>query len=41
MDWLPFAILTLGIVIVGLYAIVKWAVKDALKEYFEEKQKEE
>ena len=32
MEWLPLAIIGILIIILGLYFIVKWAVKDALKE---------
>ena len=40
MDWLAFGFIGVLIIIVVLYGIVKWAVKDALKEYFkEEKEK--
>ena len=41
MEWLPIAVITILIVTLGLYFIVKWAVKDALKEYFREKNDEE
>ena len=34
MEWLPLAVIGILIIILGLYFIVKWAVKDALKEYF-------
>lgn len=37
MEWLPLAIIGILIIILGLYFIVKWAVKDALKEYFIDK----
>lgn len=40
MEWLPIAVIAILIVILGLYFIVKWAVKDALKEYFKDKNKE-
>ncbi|MFQ6804453.1 MAG: DUF6019 family protein [Lachnospiraceae bacterium] len=39
MEWLPLAIIGILIIILGLYFIVKWAVKDALKEYFNDKGK--
>lgn len=38
MENLGFVILGIMILVCGLYYIVKWAVKDALKEYFGEKQ---
>ena len=38
MDWLPFVVIGILIIILGLYFIVKWAVKDALKEYFNDKK---
>ena len=37
MEWLPIIVIAVLIVILGLYFIVKRAVKDALKEYFENK----
>lgn len=37
MEWLPFVFVALIIIFLGLYAIVKRAVKDALKEYFDNK----
>ena len=37
MEWLPLAIIGILIIILGLFFIVKWAVKDALKEYFNDK----
>lgn len=37
MEWLPLAIIGILIIILGLYFIVKWAVKDVLKEYFNDK----
>lgn len=39
MEWLPFVFVALIVVLVCLYSIVKWAVKDALKEYFKDKEK--
>lgn len=40
MEWLVSAfIAALVIIILGLYLIVKWAVKDALKEYFKDGEK--
>lgn len=41
MEWLPVAVIAILIVTLGLYFIVKWAVKDALKEYFRDKNDEE
>ena len=41
MEWLPLAVIGILIIILGIYFIVKWAVKDALKEYFREKDKEQ
>ena len=38
MEWLPLVVIGILIVILGLYFIVKWAVKDALKEYFNDKE---
>ena len=48
MEWLPLVVIGILIVILGLYCIlivilglyfiVKWAVKDALKEYFNDKE---
>lgn len=35
---LPFVVIGILIIILGLYFIVKWAVKDALKEYFNDKK---
>lgn len=37
MEWLPAAVIAVLVIMFGLYEIVKRAVKDALKEYFEEK----
>ena len=37
MEWLPLAVIGILIIILGLYFIVKWAVKDALKEYFNDR----
>lgn len=39
MEWLPIIIIGILIFILGLYSIVKWAVKDALREYFKDKDK--
>ena len=41
MEWLPIIVIAVLIVILGLYFIVNRVVKDALKEYFENKSKEE
>ena len=38
MEWLPLAVIGILIIILGLYFIVKWSVKDALKEYFNDKE---
>ena len=38
MDWIPFACIAALVIISGLYGIVKRAVKDALKEYFKDKE---
>ena len=38
MEWLPLVVIGILIIILGLYFIVKWAVKDALKEYFSDKK---
>ena len=38
MEWLQLAGIGLLIIILGIYFIVKWAVKDALKEYFNDKE---
>ena len=40
MEWLPLAVIGVLIIILGVYFIVKWAVKDALKEYSEDKDKD-
>ena len=32
MEWLPLAVIGVLIIILGIYFIVKWAVKDALKD---------
>ncbi len=41
MEWLPILVVTILIAILGLYYIIKRAVKDALKEYFSNKDKED
>ncbi|MCF2568405.1 hypothetical protein I6E09_04295 [Mediterraneibacter glycyrrhizinilyticus] len=38
MEWLPLVVIGILIIILGLYFIVKWAVKDALKEYFNDRE---
>lgn len=40
MEWLPIAVIAVLIAISAVYYIVKKAVKDALKEYFREKENE-
>ena len=39
MEWLPIVVIAVLVVILGMYYIVKWAVKDALKEYFKDKSR--
>ena len=39
MAWLVSAFIAALVIILGLYLIVKWAVKDALKEYFKDGEK--
>ena len=39
MEWLPIFVVAVLAAILGLYYIVKRAVKDALKEYFGENDK--
>ncbi len=39
MEWLPILVVTVLAAILGLYYIVKRAVKDALKEYFRDENK--
>ena len=41
MEWLPITVIAVLIAISALYYIVNIAVKDALKEYFREKDKEQ
>lgn len=41
MEWLPITVIAVLIAISAVYYIVKRAVKDALKEYFREKDKEQ
>ena len=41
MEWLPITIIAILIAISALYYKIKKAVKDALKEYFREKDKEQ
>lgn len=38
MEWLPITVIAVLIAISALYYIVKKAVKDALKEYFKDKE---
>ena len=38
MEWLPLTVIGILIIILGVYFIVKWAVKDALNEYFNDKE---
>lgn len=38
MEWLPLVVIGILIIILGLYFIVKWAVKDALKEYLNDRE---
>ncbi len=38
MEWLPTVVIAIFIIILSLYYIVKWAVKDALKEYFKDNE---
>ncbi len=40
MERFPITIIGILSLIFGLYSIIKWAVKDALKEYFKDKDKE-
>ena len=37
MEWIALIVLAAFAGILGLYYIVKWAVKDALREYFRDK----
>lgn len=37
MEWIALIVLAVFAGILGLYYIVKWAVKDALREYFRDK----
>lgn len=39
MEWLPILVVTVLVAILGLYYIVKRAVKDTLKEYFRDENK--
>lgn len=41
MEWLSILVVTILIAILGLYYIIKRAVKDALKEYFSSKDEED
>ena len=38
MEWLPLVVIGILIIILGLYFIVKWAEKDALKKYFNDRE---
>ncbi len=40
MEWLPIFVVVIFIVTLGLYYIIKKAVKDALKEYFSSKEED-
>ena len=37
MEWIALIVIAVFAGILGLYYIVKWAVKDALREYFRDK----
>ncbi len=41
MEWLPIAVIVILIIILGLYSVVKRAVKDALREYFKDNLNEQ
>lgn len=41
MEWLPIFVVAVLAAILGLYYIVKRAVKDALEEYFRDEDKNE
>ena len=41
MEWLPIFVVAILIAILGLYSIVKKAVRDALKEHLSSKDKED
>lgn len=41
MEWLPIAVIVVLIIILGLYSVVKRAVKDALREYFKDNLNEQ
>lgn len=36
MDWLPFAFITTIVILLGLYSIIKNAVKNGIKEAYSE-----
>ena len=38
MEWLPLTVIGIRMSILGVYFIVKWAVKEALEEYFNDKE---
>ena len=37
MEWIALIVIAVFAGILGVYYIVKWAVKDALREYFRDK----
>ena len=41
MEWLPIAVIVILIIILGLYSVVKRAVKVALREYFKDNLNEQ
>lgn len=41
MEWLPIAVIVILIIILGLYSVVKRAVKDSLREYFKDNLNEQ
>ena len=41
MEWLSIAVIVILIIILGLYSVVKRAVKDALREYFKDNLNEQ
>ena len=41
MEWLPILVVTVLVAILGLYSIVKKAVRDALKEHLSSTDKED
>lgn len=36
MDWLPFALIATSVILLGLYSIIKNAVKNGIKEAYSE-----